>query len=236
MNSKDAPPGYAESYSKAVYTGSVSFDLVIFDCDGVLVDSEPPANRVFAAALNEIGLPCTYEEVCRDFIGLSLPRCIEIVESRRGEPLPAGFVDELQRRTFDAFERELQPVPGIHEALRRISMPLCVASSGDHEKMRLTLDLTGLLPRFEGRMFSAMDVERGKPHPDLFMRAASEMGAAAERCAVVEDSLPGVRAAVAAGMTVFGYAARAAAGPLEDAGATVFTEMAALPGLLGKTT
>ena len=210
----------------------MSFDLVIFDCDGVLVDTEPLANRVFTAALNEIGLAVTYEEVCRDFIGLSLPRCVEIVETRRGEPLPAGFIEELQSRTFDAFERELQPVPGIHEALRRISIPLCVASSGDHEKMRLTLGLTGLLPHFEGRMFSAMDVERGKPHPDLFLRAALEMGAAPARCAVVEDSLPGVRAAVAAGMAVFGYTASAAAGPLKEAGATVFLEMAALPELL----
>lgn len=213
----------------------MSFDLVIFDCDGVLVDTEPLANAVFAAALNEIGLPVTYEEVCRDFIGLSLPRCLELVERRRGEPLPAGFVEELQRRTFDAFRRELQAIPGIREALDRISMPLCVASSGDHEKMRLTLGLAGLLPRFEGRMFSAMDVERGKPHPDLFLRAANEMGAAPERCAVVEDSLPGVRAAVAAGMTVFGYAARASAEQLEGAGATIFTEMAGLPELLGAT-
>jgi HAD superfamily hydrolase (TIGR01509 family) len=219
----------------AVYTGGVSFDLVIFDCDGVLVDTEPLANRVFTAALNGIGMPVTYDEVCREFIGLSLPRCIEIVEDRRGEPLPAGFVDELQRRTFDAFERELQPVPGIHDALRRLTMPLCVASSGDREKMRLTLGLTGLLPRFEGRLFSAMDVERGKPHPDLFLRAAFEMGAAPERCAVVEDSLPGVRAAIAAGMAVFGFSPKAAGKELEDAGATVFAEMAALPGLLGMT-
>jgi phosphoglycolate phosphatase len=210
----------------------VKFHLAIFDCDGVLVDSEPLANRVFTEALNEIGLPATYEEVCRDFTGLSLPRCIELVENRLQEPLPAGFTEKLQERTFAAFRRELQPVPGILEALSRISMPLCVASSGDHEKMRLTLGLTGLLPYFEGRMFSAMDVDRGKPYPDLFLHAAAEMGARPGRCAVVEDSLPGVQAAVAAGMTAFAYAGRAAARPLGDAGATVFEEMAALPGLL----
>jgi HAD superfamily hydrolase (TIGR01509 family) len=210
----------------------VSPSLVIFDCDGVLVDSEPVSNRVFAAALREIGLPASYEEVCRDFIGLSMSCCVEIVEQRLGRPVPPGFIEDLQARTFDAFRERLDPVPGVVDALDRIEVPVCVASSGEHEKMRLTLGLTGLLPRFEGRMFSAAEVKRGKPFPDLFLHAASQLDVRPAACVVIEDSLPGVRAAVAAGMTALGFAARADAGALREAGATVFDEMSELPGLL----
>jgi len=210
----------------------VSFELVIFDCDGVLVDSEPLANRIFAGALREIGLEIGLEEVCRTFIGLSMSRCVEIVEQRLGRPVPADFVDRLQDATFDAFRAGLQPVPGVIAALKRIDAPVCVASSGEHEKMRLTLGLTGLLPRFEGRMFSATEVARGKPDADLFLYAASRLGARPERCAVVEDSLPGVQAARAARMTAFGYAGRADGDELAAAGATVFGEMEKLPELL----
>jgi phosphoglycolate phosphatase len=210
----------------------VAFDLVIFDCDGVLVDSEPVANRVFAAALREIGLEIRFEEVCRTFIGLSMTRCVEIVEQRLGRPVPADFVPRVQEMTFEAFRRGLEPVPGVVAALGRIHTPVCVASSGEHEKMRLTLGLTGLLSRFEGRMFSATEVARGKPHPDLFLYAAGRLGARPEHCAVVEDSLPGIEAARAAEMTAFGYAGREDGGELAAAGAIVFAEMEKLPDLL----
>jgi phosphoglycolate phosphatase len=211
----------------------VRISLVIFDCDGVLVDSEPVANRVFTAALDELGLRTSYEEVCQDFIGLSMPGCLEIVEQRLGRPVPPGFVESLQARTFDAFRKTLRPVAGVKEALERIDTPVCVASSGEHEKMRLTLELTGLLPRFEDRMFSATDVERGKPFPDLFLHAARSLGARPVECVVVEDSLPGVRAAVSAGMGVYGYAAHSDADELRMAGATIFRVMTELPRLLG---
>lgn len=210
----------------------LSYELVIFDCDGVLVDSEPVANRIFAEALAELGLVTSYEEVCEEFIGLTLTRCVEIVERRLGRAVPGDFVERLQRRTFDAFRRELRAVRGVADALTRIEAPVCVASSGEHEKMRLTLGLTGLLPRFDGRLFSASEVERGKPHPDLFLHVAERMGAAPDRCAVVEDSLPGVLAARAAGMRVYGYVERSDAGRLQAAGAIVFDDMARLPGLL----
>lgn len=210
------------------------FDLIIFDCDGVLVDSEPLANRVMAAALREIGLDTSYEEVCREYIGLSMDQCVRRIERRLGGPVPDRFVEQLQERTFRAFRDGLQAVPGVTEALRRIHTPVCVASSGEHEKMRLTLGHTGLLPRFEGRMFSATEVARGKPAPDLFLHAATTMGACPGRCAVIEDSLPGVQAARAAGMRVFGYAPETGEAELASAGATVFKAMARLPELLGE--
>jgi len=206
--------------------------LAIFDCDGVLVDSEPVANRVFTDALAELGLGIEHAEVCRDFVGLSMRCCMEIVERRLGRAVPDGFVEELQRRTFDAFRAGLRPVPGVVAALGRIALPTCVASSGEHEKMRLTLGLTGLLPRFEGRMFSATDVERSKPHPDLFLHAARSLDVPPADCAVVEDSVPGVRAAVAAGMCALGYGPGEEGARLAAAGAVVFAAMDELPELL----
>jgi HAD superfamily hydrolase (TIGR01509 family) len=210
----------------------VPFELVIFDCDGVLVDSEPVANRVFTAALAEIGLSMSYDEVCSTFIGLSMGRCVEIVEQRLGKPVPHDFEARLQHRTFEAFRAGLKSVPGVAEALDRIDAPVCVASSGEQEKMQLTLGLTGLLPRFEGRLFSATQVERGKPHPDLFLHAANSLGARPAHSAVVEDSLPGVQAARAAGMTAFAYAGPADGATLAAAGAVVFHDMEELPSLL----
>ena len=210
----------------------MSYGLIIFDCDGVLVDSEPPANRVFTEALNGIGLDMAFDEVCDTFIGLSMPRCLEIVESRLGGPAPARFLERLQERTFEAFRRELAPVRGVADMLARIDDPVCVASSGEREKMELTLGLTGLLPRFAGRLFSSTEVPRGKPAPDLFLHAARNMGVEPAGCAVVEDTPIGARAGRAAGMRVFGYAERSDGRALAAEGATVFDDMTRLPELL----
>ena len=163
-----------------------------------------------------------------------MARCVEIVEERLGRPVPEGFVERLQARTYEAFRAGLRPVRGVAQALERIDLPVCVASSGEHEKMRLTLGLTGLLDRFEGRLFSATEVERGKPHPDLFLLAARSLGARPPRCVVVEDSAPGVLAARAAGMTALGYAGGTDGKPLAAAGARVFHGMAELPDLLAE--
>jgi len=206
--------------------------LVIFDCDGVLVDSEPLANRVLAEELERIGLPLGYAAVCEQFVGLSLARCVEIVEERLGRAVPPGFLERLQRRTFEVFREGLEPVRGVARALERVRVPVCVASSGELDKMRFTLGLTGLLPRFEGRMFSAAQVARGKPWPDLFLLAARTLDTPPERCVVVEDSVPGVRAGVTAGMRVLGYAERSDASALREAGAVTFDAMERLPALL----
>jgi HAD superfamily hydrolase (TIGR01509 family) len=203
---------------------------VIFDCDGVLVDSEPISNRLLAEALTGIGLPTTAEESTATFMGRSWSSVVEIVEDRLGRAVPADLRPRYLDRVFAAFERELQPVPGIAAALDRITLPSCVASSSSHEKMRFTLGHTGLLERFEGRLFSATEVTQGKPAPDLFLHAAARMGWAPEQCAVVEDSTAGVQAALAAGMTALAYAGRT--DPALLAGARVFTRMAELPALL----
>lgn len=210
-----------------------ALELVIFDCDGVLVDSEPIANRVLAEALSEIGLATTIESSMQDYMGRSWTACVEIFEDRLGRPLPPEFENRFWTRAEAALRAELQPVPGIHEVLARIPTPICVASSGRPEKMRVTLGVTGLLPRFEGRIFSALDVARAKPWPDLFLHAAARMGAAPATCVVVEDSPRGVEAGVAAGMRVLGFAGRTDATALEAAGAEVFSDMLELPERLG---
>jgi HAD superfamily hydrolase (TIGR01509 family) len=210
-------------------------DLVIFDCDGVLVDSEPIANRVFVQHLARHGIAMSLDEALRDLTGRSLPACVALLEARHSRRLPEDFSDTLQAATMLAFEGELKPVPGIVAALDRIDCATCVASSSAHAKIRLSLTLTGLLARFEGRIFSASEVPRGKPHPDLFLHAAARMGHAPARCTVIEDAAPGVEAGIAAGMTVLAFAgaAHADGARLAAAGGRVFRDMAVLPQLLG---
>jgi HAD superfamily hydrolase (TIGR01509 family) len=210
----------------------MAFELVIFDCDGVLVDSETLSNRILAERLSAIGLPTTVEQSIRDYMGRSWKTCTEIIEDQLGRPLPAGFADGYHAEVFEAFERELQPVAGVIEALEEIEVPSCVASSGGHERIRTALRATGLLERFDGRIFSATDVLHGKPAPDLFLHAARTLGAAPDRCVVVEDAPAGVQAGRAAGMTVLGYAGMTEARLLEAEGARVFDSMAALPALI----
>jgi HAD superfamily hydrolase (TIGR01509 family) len=209
------------------------FDLVIFDCDGVLVDSELISNRVFAEMLVELGVSVTIDDMFERFVGHSMAYCLDLVRGMRGCDVPPEFVDQYRERTARAFVEELQPVPGIHAALDALTCASCVASSGDHAKMQTTLGLTGLLERFDGRLFSVTQVARGKPAPDVFLFAAAQMGASPERVAVIEDTPTGVAAGTSAGMTVFGYAGRTPAARLRNAGAAVvFTEMRDLASLL----
>jgi HAD superfamily hydrolase (TIGR01509 family) len=206
---------------------------VIFDCDGVLVDTEPVANRVLAELLTEHGLPTTTEQSMERYMGRSMPSTIAISEELLGGALPSDFADGYYAALGAEFARELHPVPGIVEALDRIERPSCVASSAPHHKIRLTLGLTGLLERFDGRIFSAADVGRGKPEPDLFLHAARTMEFDPARTVVVEDTVPGVLAGRAAGMRVLAFARHTPAAALAEAGGEVFDDMRALPGLLG---
>ena len=209
--------------------------LAIFDCDGVLVDSEEISNRLLVEELNAAGFPVTLEEALRDFVGLRLKTCCEMLSARHGRAVPEACLARYRGRVEAEFRASLKPVPGVREALAAIDLPVCVASSGAPEKMRLTLGLCGLWERFEGRIFSARQVARGKPHPDLFLLAAETMGVAPERCAVIEDSEPGVRAGVAAGMQVFGYVGGFNPRPLAELGAIPFADMRELPALLRKS-
>jgi HAD superfamily hydrolase (TIGR01509 family) len=209
------------------------FALVIFDCDGVLVDSELITSRVFTKMLNELGIAAVTTEVFEQFVGRSMAQCLEIITGMLGHDVPGDFVPEYHRRITAALRAELKAVPGIEEVLDGLRLPYCVASNGSHEKMQMTLGMTGLLPRFKGKLFSVSEVARGKPHPDLFLYAADKSGIPPSACAVIEDTSTGVTAGVAAGMTVFGYCARTPARRLIDAGAhCTFDHMSELPGLL----
>jgi HAD superfamily hydrolase (TIGR01509 family) len=215
------------------------YTLTIFDCDGVLVDSEPAANRVMVEMLAGVGFEIGLEDCMARFVGKSMATVLAEVEAETGLTLPLDWPGEVRARTIEALQRErVGPIPGIHEVVaahRAMGRPYCVASSGRVEKMHATLGSAGLLEAFSEVLFSATMVERGKPAPDLFLHAAQTMGHLPAACVVVEDSLPGVQAAVAAGMRVCAYAAA----PYVDAaaygelGAEVFTDMAALPWLLG---
>ena len=213
--------------------------LVIFDCDGVLVNSEPIANRILAETLTREGYPCTFAESVLRFVGLDLPAIIHQVERELGQKLSNGFYERLRADTDAAFCKHLKPVPGINAALDRILSPKCVASSGPSEKIKLSLDLTGLRHHFGEALFSAHQVPRGKPHPDLFLHAAHHFNVHPGECVVIEDSLPGVVGANAAGMTVLGYAGGDHVPPghakcLSQAGADSFFKMDMLPCLLEK--
>ncbi|KZC96518.1 MULTISPECIES: HAD family hydrolase [Clavibacter] len=208
-------------------------DLVIFDCDGVLVDSEVLAVEVDKRILAELGWHLSTAEIVDRFLGTSARSFQAQVEAHLGITMAPDWEERYRPWFVEAFEAELRAVPGIEDALDAITVPTCVASSGSHEKIRTTLGLTGLLGRFEGRIHSSSEVAHGKPAPDIFLHAAARMGAAPERAVVIEDSKYGVRAARAAGMRAFGYAGGLTpAAWLEQEGAIVFTDMAELPALL----
>ncbi len=211
-------------------------ELIVFDCDGVLVDSEPIANRIMAEAITALGWPLSTADSMARFKGHHFDTIIAAVEDRLGRPLAVDWLPALRAATDAAFERELEPVPGVIAALDAIAecgTPTCVASQGPLEKMAVSLGVTGLRARFEGRVFSADQVARGKPHPDLFLFAAEAMGVAPGTCVVIEDSPLGVTGARAAGMAVLGFAPEGDGAELAAAGAELFRDMAELPGLLG---
>lgn len=213
--------------------------LVIFDCDGVLVDSEPIASQILLDTLAEAGLrldPATADE---RFLGRSLASTVEILAEDFGIRLDDAALQAMRAQLYAAFRAELRPIPGIAAAIDAIACPICVASSSQPERIELSLRLTGLWERFEGRVYSATMVDRGKPAPDLFLHAAAAMGFAPDVCLVVEDSPAGVQAALAGGMRVVGFvggghaqgaphrAALAALGPDR-----VIDDMRALPGIV----
>ncbi|WP_228990647.1 HAD family phosphatase [Streptomyces sp. DH8] len=211
------------------------YELVIFDNDGVLVDSEPLANTVLSGYLTELGHPTSYDESIRDYMGSAVHRVHDLIEERTGQKLPEDFDTTLSSRTFAAFEQELVAVDGVEELLGKLvadGVAYCVASSGSHERIRVGHRRTGIDQWFEDEwIFSSEDVGRGKPAPDLFLHAAECMGVAPERCVVIEDSPLGVEAARAAGMDVYGFTSMMPADRL--VGVTGhFSDMSQLPGLL----
>jgi HAD superfamily hydrolase (TIGR01509 family) len=214
------------------------FGLVIYDCDGVLVDSERLSIRVDAVYLERLGWPMEEAEIIERFVGRSDADMRAVIEGYLGGPVPAEIDEEFDRLYRETFERELVPVEGVSDVLDRLNVagiPVCVASSGSHAKIRRSLALTELAHYFGDRIFSATDVARGKPEPDLFLHAARSLGASPGECAVIEDSVYGVEAALAAGMQPFAFAGGVT--PRDrlsgiGRGAVVFNRMAELPALL----
>jgi HAD superfamily hydrolase (TIGR01509 family) len=217
------------------------FELVIFDLDGVLVDSEPISSRVTADALTEAGIAISEAEVCDRFLGVSTASMLGAIEAAHGRRLPDSFQESLRARILKAFEHELEPIPGIADLLDSLVADRCVASSSHPERIRRSLELVGLLERFLPHLFSASMVSAGKPAPDLFLLAAARMGTEPARCLVVEDSEVGIRAAKAAGMTAYGFTGASHVRPkthaarLRAAGAdAICAEISALLGLMSR--
>jgi len=215
--------------SKVSLGSMIEFELVLFDCDGVLVDSEMIASRELAAYLAEQGIAISPEESRKRFTGCSLKTVHDKIETEDGVTLPTTFEEDLRARDRAAFERDLKPIPGVRQVLERLTIAKCVASSGSPEKIRHSLTHTGLIGFFHPHLFSAQNVARGKPAPDLFLWAANEMNADPKRCLVIEDSPVGIEAALAAGMQVIGFSGGSHCGDgyaarLKQAGATVVCE------------
>ena len=210
--------------------------LVIFDCDGVLVDSEGISNAVLAEALRALGIDVSAQQAHDAYRGMFLSEIVDDAERRLGAPLPPDFLETFERDREDAFRASLQPVPGAAEAVEKVKalgFDVCVASQGKLSKTELTLTLTGLRDLFgEDAVFSAHSVRRGKPAPDLFLYAAATMGCAPERCVVVEDTMIGVRAALAAGMRAIAYAPDGDGDIFRSAGVATVGALGDLPGVL----
>lgn len=212
-----------------------SIELVIFDCDGVLIDSERLAVKVDVLVLRELGWAVSEAEVVERFVGRSDRDTRAAIEAHLGRKLPRDWDEQVQPLYRQAFETGLRPVEGVLEALDAITLPSCVASSGTHEHLRYTLGLTDLYTHFEGRIFSAEEVASGKPAPDLFLLAAECMATDPAGCVVVEDSRSGVQAARAAGMRALAYAGGLSPVELlEGPDTTVFEDMRELPRLLDR--
>lgn len=218
-----------------------SFDLVVFDCDGVLVDSEIISCRTHADVLTSAGYPITAEEVHARFLGRSSREARIEIEADLGRALPDDFDSQLHDVLFRDFRSSLQQIPGMAGTLADLTIPVCVASSGSPERIRLALELVGLHERFAPHIFSASQVANGKPAPDLFLFAAEQMQAQPARCVVIEDSVAGVIGAQRAGMTVLGFHGGSHCGPdsadalLYAGAAATFADMRQLPMLLERS-
>jgi len=212
--------------------------LIIFDCDGVLIDSEIVAARLEAEAITALGLPMTAQEICTRFAGTTTREVWATLERELGRPLPAGFFETHLAHVRDVFSREIEAIPGVHTVIERLEVPYCVASSTQLPSLITNLGTAGLAHLFDGHLYSASQVKRPKPAPDVFLFAASQMGSDPADCLVIEDSLAGVTAARRAGMPVIGFTGGSHVGPghaerlIEVGAASTFDSMTDLPAIL----
>lgn len=209
------------------------YNCIIFDCDGVLVDSETLSARVFQDMALELGFELDFESAVEKFAGTSMKENLHFIQENIRGSLPESFEKEFRRRTYEEFKSKLEAIPGIHEVIAKLQVPFCVASSGPVEKIRLNLSLVGLLDRFEKRIFSSYDIGKWKPDPGIFVHAATKMGYSPEECVVIEDSAAGIQAAISGGFLVFALARKNRKKHYEQLGAVAFEDMKELEKLLG---
>lgn len=181
------------------------YKCIIFDCDGVLIDSESISIGVLVDMANHLGANMNFKESLIRFKGKALNFCMDFIAKRIDQPLPIHFEQDYRINSFEAFRKHIQPITGIKDVVEQLTVPFCVASSGPENKIRLNLEITGLLPFFEGHIFSCYAIQKWKPEPDIFLWAADTMGFKPSECLVIEDSVSGVKAAKAGGFDVFGY-------------------------------
>ncbi|PRX54186.1 HAD family hydrolase [Flagellimonas meridianipacifica] len=210
----------------------MKYKCIIFDCDGILVDSEEISNSILVEMANEIGAKIEMEYALESFAGKSLKSCLEYIEKRIEKPLPNEFEKKFRSRTFSAFKTDLKPIEGIHNLLDQIEIPFCVASSGPVEKIRLNLTTTHLIEKFENRIFSSYEIGSWKPNPRIFEYAAEEMGFKPNQCAVIEDSMVGIKAGLNGGFDVYALVNQKNKDEFKKAGAQVFFGMNELYELL----
>lgn len=208
------------------------YKCVIFDCDGVLIDSESIAIGVLVDMANHLGANLDFNESLKNLKGKSFNHCCTIISNRIKAPLPVHFETDYRINTFEAFRQNIKPIKGIKNVLENLTMPFCVASSGPENKIRLNLELTKLLPFFEGNIFSCYAIQKWKPEPDVFLWAAQTMGYKPNECLVIEDSLAGVKAAKSGGFDVFAYTEHDYNNELAIEANTTFNSMDKLLGLL----
>lgn len=203
----------------------MKYKCIIFDCDGVLVDSEPISHQVIVKMANSYGANLTYEEAHKRFAGTFLSHVVSEIETIIGHKVPEDFEQEYRRISFERFRESIQPIEGIKEFIEKLSIPICVASNGPLHKMELTLTKTNLISLFNGNLFSAYEVNAWKPDPKLFLHAAQKMNYSPTESLVIEDSLSGVKAAISGGFDVFALADNENTIQLESAGAKVFSSI-----------
>ena len=210
----------------------MKYKCIIFDCDGVLVDSEAISAKIFQEMAAELGLKIDLETVLEQITGTSMTENLKFFSEKINGELPEDFESEFRKRSYEAFKTDLKPIKGIHELLDKINVPVGVASSGPAEKIKLNLTTTNLIDYFGNNIFSCYDIGSWKPEPEIYLFAAKKMGFKPGDCAVIEDSLAGVQAAKAGGFNVFGFANEKNKTAFEELGVTVFAEMAELEKLL----
>lgn len=214
------------------YLFGMKYKCIIFDCDGVLVDSEAISAKVFQKMILELGFKIDYAIILEQITGISMKENLNFFKEKISKELPENFENEFRKRSFEAYKNELKPIDGIHSFINKIEVPICTASSGPQNKIRLNLTTTSLIDKFENNIFSSFDIGSWKPEPEIYLYAAKQMGFLPNECLVIEDSMPGVIAAKTGGFDVLVLHSGANKNKFKELGATVFSNMKELGNFL----